>query len=118
MASSRATLCLAQMPGPLKLLTAACGMSLLLAVAVNAQSLKAGVAKVDITPPTGLMMWGYFDRLKPAQGAIDPLFARVLVLEAGERRLALVDLDLGRTFGPASIARIRDEARKVAGISF
>ncbi|HUX10689.1 MAG TPA: hypothetical protein VMW51_08590, partial [Terriglobia bacterium] len=68
----------------------------------NAAVLKAGVARVDITPPAGVQMWGYFNRLKGAEGTIDPLYARVLVLEAGEQRLAYVDLDLGRTFGPAS----------------
>src|SRR5438128_1307914 len=65
--------------------------------------LKAGVAKVDITPPTGVLMWGYFDRLTPSKATLDPLYARVLVLEVGETRLALVALDLGRAFGPASL---------------
>src|SRR5438128_12122826 len=80
--------------------------------------LKAGVAKVDITPPTGVLMWGYFDRLTPSKATLDPLHARVLVLEAGETRLALVALDLGRTFGPASLARLRAAARKSRCISY
>ena len=80
--------------------------------------LKAGVAKVDITPPTGVLMWGYFDRLTPSKATLDPLYARVLVLEAGETRLALVALDLGRAFGPASLARLREAARKSSGISY
>lgn len=80
--------------------------------------MKAGVAKVDITPPAGVQMWGYFDRLTGAQGTLDPLYARVLVLEVGEKRLALVDLDYGRTFGPASIERIRASARQSCGISY
>jgi len=80
--------------------------------------LKAGVAKVDITPPTGVLMWGYFDRLTPAKATLDPLYARVLVLETGEARLAVVALDLGRTFGPASLARLREAARKSSGISY
>ncbi len=82
------------------------------------EELKAGVARVDITPPAGVRMWGYFDRLTPAQGVLDPLFARVLVLEAGEKRLAYVDLDLGRPFGPTALAEIRDRAQKSAGISY
>ncbi len=77
----------------------------------NAAVMKAGVAKVDITPPAGVQMWGYFNRLKGAEGAIDPLYARVLVLEAGDQRLAYVDLDLGRTFGPASLERLKQAAR-------
>ena len=82
-----------------------------------AEGLKAGVARVDITPPTGVRMWGYFDRLTPAQGVLDPLFARVLVLELGDKRLAYVDLDLGRPFGPTSLAHLRDRVRRSAGIS-
>jgi hypothetical protein len=81
-------------------------------------SLKAGVAKVDITPPAGVRMWGYAARHTAAQGTLDPLYARVLVLEVGEKRLALVDLDLGRAFGPASIERLRAAARQSSGISY
>lgn len=102
----------------LKALSVACALATALPGNVRAEGLKAGVAKVDITPPTGVLMWGYFDRLTPARGTLDPLYARVLVLEAGGTRLALVDLDLGRAFGPASIQRIRDSARQSAGISY
>jgi len=83
----------------------------------NAAEMKAGVARVNITPPVGVQMWGYFNRLKGAEGTIDPLYARVLVLEAGEQRLAYVDLDLGRTFGPASINRLRQAAKQSSGIN-
>lgn len=79
-------------------------------------TLKAGVAKVDITPPPGVAMWGY--ELRDAAGILDPLFARVVVLEVGETRLALVTLDLGRVFGPTSINEIREAARKSSGISY
>lgn len=83
----------------------------------NAAVMKAGVARVDITPPVGTQMWGYFNRLKGAEGTIDPLYARVLVLEAGDQRLAYVDLDLGRTFGPASLERLRQAAKQASGIN-
>ena len=78
---------------------------------------KAGVAKVDITPPPGLPMYGYFDRTQPATGTLDPLYARVVVLEAEGKRLALVTLDLGRVFGPASLASLRERLAKTSGIS-
>jgi neutral ceramidase len=81
-----------------------------------AADMKAGVAKVDITPPVGTQMWGYFDRLAGAEGTLDPLFARVLVLEAGDQRLAYVDLDLGRTFGPGSLNHLRTVAKQRSGI--
>ena len=82
----------------------------------HAADLKAGVAKVDITPPLGVQMWGYFDRLKGDEGILDPLYARVLVLEAGDQRLAYVDLDFGRTFGPASLDRLRQAVKQSTGI--
>ncbi|MBS1851132.1 MAG: neutral/alkaline non-lysosomal ceramidase N-terminal domain-containing protein [Acidobacteria bacterium] len=81
-----------------------------------AETMKAGVAKVDITPPLGYHMWGYFDRVQGAQGILDPLFARVLVLEAGEQRIAYVDLDLGRTFGPTSLANLQKAVKANSGI--
>ncbi len=90
---------------------------LLLASAASGADLKAGVAKVDITPPPGLPMWGYFDRRKPSEGTLDPLYARILVLETDQTRFALVTLDLGRPFGPSSIDRIREAAQKSSGIS-
>ena len=93
-----------------------CCVNLLLASPTVAAGLKAGVAKVDITPPPGLPLWGY--ELRDATGTLDPLFARVLVLEAGEKRIAIVALDLGRTFGLGSIEQIRAAARKSSGISY
>jgi len=58
--------------------------------------LQAGVAKVDITPSSFGPMYGYNNRqCGPANGTHDPLFAKALVLAAGESRLAIVTLDLG-----------------------
>jgi hypothetical protein len=70
------------------------------------------VAKVEITPATGVPLWGFSDRKGPARGTRDPLYARVLVLEAGGHSLALVVLDLGRPFGPESLERLRNSTRK------
>ncbi len=75
-----------------------------------AAALRAGTAKADITPAGAEPLWGYEDRVKPATGTLDPLYARVLVLEAGDKRLALVTLDLGRSFGPASLEQLRESA--------
>lgn len=97
-------------------------LSLALALAIAPRgncgaTMRAGVARVDITPPPGEQMWGYEDRHQPATGTLDPLYARVLVLEAAPQRLALVTLDLGRSFGPASLARLRERAKQSSGIS-
>jgi len=63
------------------------------------------------------VMWGFEDRLAPAENTLDPLYARVLVLEAGDRRLAIVALDLGRSFGEPAIDRLRESSRKSSRIS-
>ncbi|MGO8790280.1 MAG: neutral/alkaline non-lysosomal ceramidase N-terminal domain-containing protein [Terriglobia bacterium] len=78
---------------------------------------KAGVTKVDITPPPGLPMYGYFDRTQLSAGTLDPLYARILVIEVDGKRLALITLDLGRTFGPASLTRLRIQLATTSGIS-
>jgi neutral/alkaline ceramidase-like enzyme len=83
-----------------------------------AASLMAGIAKTDITPPPGVPLWGFAARKTPSVGTLDPLFARILVLEVEEKRIALVTVDLGRTFGPASLRHLREEARKRSGISY
>ena len=91
--------------------------ALLCCVSSFAAAFRAGTAKADITPAGAEPLWGYEDRVKPATGALDPLYARVLVLEAGDKRLALVTLDLGRSFGPASLERLRTSAKQSSRIS-
>src|SRR6478609_7592253 len=55
----------------------------------------AGVARRDITPKEPTPMWGYGDRHDAlSTGTIDPLFAEALVVRAGDRKLAIVGLDL------------------------
>ena len=58
-------------------------------------ALKAGVARVDITPPPGIAMWGYSARAGVSTGTRDPLYARVLVPDDGLTAIALVALILG-----------------------
>jgi neutral ceramidase len=81
-------------------------------------TLRTGVSKVDITPPPGLPMYGYFNRTQLSTGTLDPLYARILVLEVDGKRLALITLDLGRTFGPASLTRLRSQLATTSGISY
>ncbi len=56
--------------------------------------MKAGIAKVNITPPVGVPMGGYLARKERSQGVHDDLYARALVLEDGDQRVALVSTDL------------------------
>src|SRR5438067_12023449 len=66
--------------------------------------LRAGDERVEITPSTGVPLWGFSDRKSPATGTLDPLYARVLVLETGGRSLGLVTLDRARPSGPTLLA--------------
>jgi neutral ceramidase len=91
---------------------------ILFPVTVSAGGLKAGAAQVEITPPPGLKMYGYAARKSVATGVLDPLYARTLVLEAGEKRLALVVLDLGCVFAPAWIERLRENVKKTSGMDY
>jgi neutral ceramidase len=82
-----------------------------------ATELQAGAAHVDITPPLGGPMWGYAARHDAASlGVLDPLQARAVVLSAGNKRIALVSLDLGRAPTRASTARIRKQVKEAARI--
>jgi hypothetical protein len=84
---------------------------------IRADGFQAGAAVVDITPPTGHAMWGYGARHDaPSIGVLDPLRARALVLAAGNERIALVGLDLGRAPPRASVARIRQRVKQSVGI--
>lgn len=58
-----------------------------------AASLQAGAAEVDITPPIGCRMAGYFNE-RLATGIHDPLHAKAIVLRQGAEQLALVCCDL------------------------
>ena len=92
---------------------------LISAVPALGSTLLAGAEQVDITPPPGLPMYGYFERLtkhQVATGTLDPLYARVLVLEAGGKRAALVTLDLGRTFDESWLERLRQAAKRTSQI--
>ncbi len=60
------------------------------------EPLRAGLARVEITPAGSMPMYGYANRkCGPATGTHDPLWAKALVLEAGGSRMAIVTLDLG-----------------------
>jgi neutral ceramidase len=85
------------------LVLAACGQPPLVTVpapkaegpVVPTGKLRAGAARVDITPPVGLGLLGWGPEGKRAAGWRQRLYARTLMLEdSGGRRLALVAVDL------------------------
>ncbi len=59
----------------------------------SSPDLLAGASQIDITPPLGTPMRGYYyERL--ASHVHDPLYARALVLSEGDQTLVIITLDL------------------------
>ena len=76
-----------------------------LLAAPGAAGVRVGVAVTDITPSLGIQMAGYY-HARGAEGVLDPLFSKALVMESDGVRAAFVVLDL------ISVTRaITDEAR-------
>lgn len=91
----------------------------LLSLPAVAETFKAGFAKADITPTAPMPMWGYGARHDAlSQGVRDPLFAKAVVIEAGDQKLALVGLDLGRSPDAAMMDRIRAAVKATSGVTF
>ena len=59
----------------------------------SAEGLRAGMAKIDITPPLPVQLAGYASRTNLSTGVHDPLAARALAFEQDGKRLVLVSLD-------------------------
>jgi hypothetical protein len=56
-------------------------------------TIRAGAAQVVITPPIGAPMAGYY-HARGAEGTLDDLHAKALVMDDGSTKVALVTLDL------------------------
>jgi hypothetical protein len=70
-------------------------MLLLWAASLCAATLKAGLAKVDITPLGAIWMSGYAARTHPSEGVLNRLWAKALALESSPRgRIVMVSTDL------------------------
>lgn len=79
-------------------------------------NLRAGAARVDITPPTGIDLTGFVLRQNPNDGVRDPLFARALVLDDGDRQVAFLSCDL-LGFDRELVHEIRDRVALVTRIA-
>ncbi len=61
----------------------------------NTGVLKAGIAKIDITPESPVKLYGYASRKTLSEGIHDPLSARVVVFENNGKKIVLISSDLG-----------------------
>ena len=80
-----------EMGVPMKILA----MLLLSTASLNGTSLKAGVARVDITPSGPIWMSGYASRSHPSEGVLTPLWAKALAIESPSGgRIVIVTADV------------------------
>jgi hypothetical protein len=97
----------------------ACSLSLLFVAfgVADDSAFKVGFAKRDITPQGPTPMWGYGARHAIlSQGTADPLQAKAVLIEAGNERLAIVGMDLGRGPTTAMMKEIRKAVTEKAGV--
>ncbi len=80
----------------------------------TADTFRVGYAMADVTPQVPMPMWGYGARGDAlSEGVRDPLHVKTLVIEAGDDRLALVGLDMGRSPMDASMDNIISKVKEV-----
>ncbi len=96
----------------LRLTIASIVVSAIIPCRASAAELRAGVARVDLTPPLSMKapLGGYGARMnRPAEGVHDRIVAKALVVTDGSRKFALVTADLlgfAPAFKPALIERL------------
>jgi len=83
---------------------------------MSGATLKAGVASADITPPFG--KYRVVSSGKIGVSARDTLYAKVLVLEDSQTRIAIVSLDLCYAFPPEMFDPYRQRLKRAAGIDY
>ncbi len=77
-----------------QMLTLADGQTPVAGSARGSTSLRAGIYKIDITPPLSVPLGGYSMRKGPATGVRDPLNTVAVVFDDGQTRVAIVSLDV------------------------
>jgi len=83
----------------------------------DAGRFNVGIATQDVTPQAPVPMWGYGARHAAlSQGTLDPLYAKAIVIQAGNQKLAIVGTDLGRGPTQAMMTKIRQAVKDKAGI--
>lgn len=61
---------------------------------MNFGQLLVGAGEADITPAKGIQIAGDIGRYRPVEEIRDPLFAKALVIEAGDKRVCWLSLDI------------------------
>ena len=82
---------------------------------VRGEDFKAGFARVDITPPMGTPVVGYFET-RIAHGVLDNLEANALAIHDGNRTAVLIAADLLGIEGVAFNAELRRRIATATGV--
>lgn len=84
-------------------ISAVCGCAavwlLMPSSAVSADGLRAGTARIDITPDNPVTLAGYASRTNVSRGVHDPLTARAVAFEHEGKRLVLVSTEICGFYG-------------------
>ena len=83
---------------------------------MRSDDFKAGFARVNITPPLGTPIVGYFEE-RHAQGVLDNLEANALALSDGKRTAVLIAADLLGIEGVAFSGQLRRRIAEAAHVS-
>ncbi|MBD3265188.1 hypothetical protein GF373_00835 [bacterium] len=84
----------------------------------EAQAMRVGVGKAEITPTKPMRLYGYSSRKDPYIGIYDPLFCRALVFDDGERKAAIVSFDSGTIPLGHWLDTIRQRVKERYGIGY
>src|ERR1043166_2496301 len=80
------------------------------------KTIRAGVARMDITPKHGTPLAGAC-WLRPAREICDRLSAKTLVLEQGNKRVAIITADVCG-FDAGMVKRLREYGHRSHGVMF
>jgi len=56
-------------------------------------TLQTGFARIDVTPPLGTTLAGYYE-VRHADGILDPLLATAIAFDDGDRRMVVISVDI------------------------
>lgn len=77
--------------------------------------LRAGLARIDVTPDNPVMLYGYASRQTLSEGIHDRLYVRAVVFENNGNRIALVSSDIG-SYNDSLYTIIKNDIKKKYGL--
>lgn len=83
-------------------------------ICASAAEFRASVVKIDITPKTPKWLMGYAAR--QSTGVLDPIFHRIVLLDDGTTRFALISTDIC-VFSPTLYDQVAARVEKETGIT-